>query len=79
MKSVTVKLDEGVAQCLTDCATRENITVSRLVGQILRAKMVEEEGYEVAMQQFLSQQPLRLKRSGGYVSREQLHQRLRPR
>jgi len=34
-------------------------SVSRLLGRLLREKMLQEEGYEAAMQQYLAVQPPR--------------------
>lgn len=76
MKNVTITLDERVARWTRIRAAEQNTSVSRLVGELLREKMVNEEEYPVAMQQYLSQAPRKLKKSGAkYPSREALHAR----
>lgn len=75
MKNVTVTLDEEVAQWARIWAARHGTSVSRMLGEFLRDRMLEEDGYEAAMQAFLAQQPTNLKRAGGYPSRDELHDR----
>jgi hypothetical protein len=75
MKNVTITLDEAVAQWARVWAARHDTSVSKLVGEVLRERMQEEQGYECAMNDFLSRPPQRLKNSGGYPSREDLHER----
>jgi hypothetical protein len=45
-------------------AAKQNTSVSRLVGELLREKMIEEQNYQIAMQQYLSQPPKILKTPG---------------
>jgi plasmid stability protein len=76
MKNVTITLDEDVALWARIRAAKGNTSVSRLVGDMLRNKMLDEETYLLSMQQYLSQRPRKLKKSGaGYPSRTQLHER----
>ena len=76
MKNVTITLDEKVARWARIRAAEQNTSVSRLVGELLRGKMIDEEKYLIAMQQYLSQPPFKLKKSGAkYPSREELHDR----
>jgi hypothetical protein len=75
MKNVTVTLDEDVALWARVWAARNDTSVSRILGEILRERMLQEEGYEAAMHQFLSVPPRVLKNSGGYPSREEIHER----
>ena len=76
MKNVTITLDEKVARWARIRAAEQNTSVSRLVGELLREKMIDEEKYRIAMQQYLSQPPFELKKSGAkYPSREELHDR----
>ena len=76
MKNVTITLDERVARWARIRAAEQNTSVSRLVGELLREKMVDEEEYLVAKEQYLSQPPRKLKKSGAkYPSREALHAR----
>jgi predicted AAA+ superfamily ATPase len=76
MKKVTITLDERIARWARIRAAEQNTSVSRLVGELLREKMIDEEQYLIAMQQYLSQPPHKLKKSGAeYPSREALHDR----
>ena len=45
-------------------AAEQNSSISRLVGELLCEKMIEEQNYQVAMQQNLSQPPNVLKTQG---------------
>lgn len=75
MKNVTITLDEKVAEWARVWAAKSNTSVSRLVGELLKQKMQDESGYKVAMNQFLSRNPVPLKKSGGYPKREERHER----
>ena len=75
MKNVTVTLAEEVAHWVRIRAAKENQSVSRFLGDILRQQMTEEKGYEEAMDRFLSRKPLRISDSGAYPSRESLYDR----
>lgn len=74
MKNVTITLDEKVAEWARVWAAKSNSSVSRLVGELLKQKMQDESGYKIAMNQFLSREPVTLKKTGGYPSREKLHE-----
>jgi plasmid stability protein len=76
MKNVTITLDEEVALWARIRAAERDTSVSRLVGEMLREKILEEQGYQAARQQYLSRQAKRLKRAGAkYPRREELHAR----
>jgi plasmid stability protein len=75
MKNITITLDEQIAQWARVYAARHDTSVSHLLGELLRVRMLSEEGYDVAMRQFLSVSPRPLKRGAGYPTREQVHQR----
>ena len=76
MKNVTITLDEEVARWARIRAAERETSVSRLVGELLREKMLEEEIYQVSMQHFLSKSPSVLKEPGAsYPSREEVHDR----
>jgi len=76
MKNVTITLDEEVARWARIRAAEHNTSVSRLVGEMLKEKMQEEEAYLLAMQQYLAEEPRLLKKTGAtYPSREELHER----
>jgi len=75
MKNVTVTLREEVAQWARIHAARENKSVSRLLGEILHERMLQEEDYDRALQQYLAVKPVALKKSGAYPRRASLHER----
>jgi hypothetical protein len=76
MKKVTISLDEEVALWARIRAAERNTSVSRLVGDLLQEKMREEEDYRLAMEQYLVQEPRKLKKAGiRYPKREELHDR----
>ena len=76
MKNVTITLDEDVARWARIRAAERDTSLSRLVGELLREKMIEEETYQEARQHYLSQEPSRLKSpEEKYPRREELHER----
>jgi hypothetical protein len=76
MRNVTITLDEEVARWARIRAAEEETSVSRLVGEMLRERMVTEQGYRSARQQFASIQPRRLREPGRPLpTRDQLHDR----
>jgi len=76
MKNVTITMDEEVARWARIRAAERNTSVSRLVGELLKEKMREEEDYRLAMEQYLSQKPKVLHKAGTpYPTREGLHDR----
>lgn len=75
MKNITICLREETAEWIRVYAARHQTSVSKYVGELLDQKMEQELGYETAMEQFLSAQPQRLKDSGRYPSRDEVHER----
>jgi hypothetical protein len=76
MKNVTITLDEEVARWARIMAAEQNTSVSRLVGELLREKMIDEKNYQIAMQQYLSQPPKVLKTPDEkFPAREALYER----
>jgi len=75
MKNVTVTLDEEVARWARIWAARRETSVSRLLGELLRERMLQEERYEAAMQQYLAVTPRELKTTGRYPARDEIHDR----
>lgn len=75
MKNVTITLDEDVALWARVWAARHDTSVSQMLGDMLRERMLCEEGYEVAMGHYLGVPPRYLKHSGGYPARDQVHDR----
>jgi hypothetical protein len=74
LRNVTVTLEEEVARWARIEAARKETSVSRLLGQMLKARMLEEDGYQKAMRRALSRRPF-LKTDGRYMSREEAHER----
>jgi hypothetical protein len=76
MKNVTITLDEKTAAWARKHAARNNISLSRFVGELLEETMRESREYERAMRQYLSREPASLKRGRArYPSREKLYDR----
>jgi plasmid stability protein len=76
VKNVTITLDEEVARWARIRAAERETSVSRLVGEMLRKRMLEEESYEAALQSYLSRPPVRLKPpQARYPSRDEIHDR----
>lgn len=76
MKNVTITLEADVARWARIHAAEQDTSVSRLVGELLREKMLREGNYRSAMQHYLSQAPRQLKRPDAkYPTREELHER----
>jgi hypothetical protein len=74
LRNVTVTLEENVARWARLEAARKETSVSRLLGGILKERMLERDGYERAMRQALAREPF-LKTDGLYLSREEVHDR----
>jgi hypothetical protein len=75
MKNVTITLDEETARWARVEAAHRDMSVSRLIGQLLREHMRAQATYEEAMRGYLARAPTVLKDSGGYPGREELHDR----
>ena len=74
MRNVTITLEEPVARWARLEAARQDISVSRLLGEFLKERMIEKEGYQRAMRRALARQPF-LSTDGRYLSREEAHDR----
>ena len=75
-RNVTVSLDEETARWARVEAARRDMSVSKLLAEVLREKMRGDEGYDAAMRAYLGRQPKRLrKRRSGYPTRDEVHQR----
>ena len=75
MRNVTVTLEEDVARWARVWAAKHDTSVSRLLGELLKERMQAEQGYEQAMQEFLSKGAAPLKETGSYPNRDHLHER----
>jgi plasmid stability protein len=75
MTNMTITVDEDVLRWAKVWAAQHGTSVSRLVGDMLRARMAREDAYERAMAAYLAAQPRRLSESGQYPRREALYDR----
>ena len=65
-----------IAQWARVWATKNNTSISRLFGKLLKEKMQQEEGYEIAMKQYLSTPATALKSTTEkYPNRDSSHER----
>lgn len=74
LRNVTVTLQEDVARWARLEAARRDTSVSRLLGEILKQRMLEGDNYERAMRRALGRKAF-LKSDGRYLSREEAHDR----
>ena len=74
LRNVTVTLEEQVARWARIEAARNETSVSRLLGAILKERMLHDHGYERAMRRSLARKAF-LKSEGRYLSREEAHDR----
>jgi hypothetical protein len=76
MKNVTITLDEEVARWARIKAAEQDTSVSRLVGDMLRDKMVNDQSYHSSKRRYLSRKPCQLSKPGTrYPTRERIHER----
>jgi hypothetical protein len=73
-RNVTITIEEPLARWARLEAARQDISVSRLLGEFLKERMIEKEGYQRAMRRALARQPF-LSTDGRYLSREEAHDR----
>jgi hypothetical protein len=78
LRNVTVTLEEDVAQWARIEAARQDTSVSRLLGALLKERMSAQDGYENAMRRALGREPF-LRSDGRYLTREEAHDRARTR
>jgi hypothetical protein len=74
LRNVTVTMEKRVARWARMEAARKETSVSRLLGDILKERMVEKVDYERAMRRALTRKPF-LKTAGRSLSREEVHER----
>jgi len=74
LRNITITVDEDVARWARIEAAKEDTSVSRLVGEMLRERMAEEENYEKAMKRALGRKPFG-KSDGKYLTRKETHDR----
>jgi hypothetical protein len=76
LRNITITLEETLARWARIEAARNDTSVSRLLADLLRAQMTNEDQYERAMQEALAREPF-LTSSGPYLTREEAHDRER--
>jgi hypothetical protein len=76
LRNVTVTLEEEVAQWARIEAARQDTSVSRLLGALLRERMSVQDAYVKAMRRALERRPF-LRSDGRYLTREEAHDRAR--
>jgi hypothetical protein len=76
LRNVTVTLEENVARWARLEAARRETSVSRLLGEILKERMLAKDSYERAMRRSLATKPF-LNTDGRYMPREEVHDRAR--
>ena len=74
LRNITVTVEPEVARWARVKAAREDLSLSRLIGKLLKDRMLEEKAYEASRRRFLSVRP-RLLSDGPYPDREELHDR----
>ena len=66
---MTITLDEEVARWTRVRAAERETSVSRLVGEMLREKMLAEQSYEIAMREYLSRPARKLRKTAARYPR----------
>ena len=75
MKNITIAVEDNTAYWVRVWAARRNMSVSRLLGEVVEEYMRQEKGYEVAKNRFLSKTPHRLRENEKtYPDRDSLHE-----
>jgi hypothetical protein len=75
MRNVTIALDEETARWARVEAAHRDMSVSRLIAELLHEHMHARTTYEDAMQRYLARAPTALKDAARYPGREELHDR----
>lgn len=76
MKNVTVTLDEDVARWARIRAAELDMSMSRMLGEMLRGQMSRRVTYETEMRQYFVRELRPINAEGSaYPAREELHDR----
>ena len=75
MRNVTITLDEEVVRWARVWAAEHDTSVSRLVGDMLRERMLKEREYLTAMEEYLRTPAQAISGGAPYPSRNELHGR----
>jgi hypothetical protein len=76
LRNVTVTLEEDVARWARIEAARQDTSVSRLLGELLKERMMAQNNYDRAMRRSLGRKPF-LRSDGRYLGRDEAHDRAR--
>jgi hypothetical protein len=80
MKNVTVTLSEKTAAWARVEAAKQNMSLSRFIGDLLEQRLGERRDYEYAMRRFLAKKPRKLRQPGErYLTRDEIYDRSRVR
>ena len=74
LRNVTVTLEEPVAYWARMEAARQETSVSRLLGSLLKERMLLDQSYEMAMNRALNRESF-VKSDRRYLTREEAHDR----
>jgi hypothetical protein len=76
LRNVTISLDEELARWARVEAARRDTSVSRMIAEMLRERMLGGDAYEQSRRRYFAQEP-RVHLAGGrrYPSRDELHER----
>ncbi len=78
MKKLTFTLDDEIVAWARVHAAQRGMSVSSMIGNMLRRRMQEVREYDEAMRRFLGKRPVKLGRPGQrYPTRAELHDRAR--
>lgn len=75
MKNITISVPEEVARWARVHAAERDMSVSRMVSEMLRERMAQDRAYEEAMKAFFELPGYPLKATSGYPKREELYDR----
>jgi hypothetical protein len=78
-KNLTIAVDEDVARWARVWAANRDTSVSRLLGDLLRQRMLDDLRYEDSMRDYLSRRPSAISDGSPYPTREDVHDRRRVR
>lgn len=76
LRNMTITVEEEVARWARVKAAREDSSISRLVGEMLKRQMHEDAGYAAAQRRALARKAV-LRSDGRYLTRDQVHDRAR--
>ena len=75
-RNVTIRLDDDTAKWARVQAAQQDTSVSKMIGEMLRAKMLQESRYESAKRAYLAQEPgVHRCEDQPLPSRDELHER----